>query len=64
MNGSEQDVVSWRKSSYSGNGGTCVEVGRTVSGVMFRDSKDRSGGTLEISRSAWMALLHGQRYRP
>ena len=36
----------WRKSSYSGNGGTdCVEVGARAEAdrVLVRDTKDRGG---------------------
>ena len=45
--------LSWRKSSYSGNGGgNCVEVaagGR----VMVRDSQDRAGTVLRFPSAAW-----------
>ena len=41
----------WRKSSYSGNGGSdCVEVGGRV---VVRDTKNRTGPVLEITPSAW-----------
>jgi hypothetical protein len=35
----------WRKSSYSGNGGECVEVGTPADhdGVAVRDTKDQQG---------------------
>ncbi|WP_158886691.1 DUF397 domain-containing protein [Amycolatopsis anabasis] len=50
------DQMGWRKSSYSGSTSDCVEVavGRTV-GV--RDTKDRDGGTLILSREVWSAVL-------
>ena len=36
--------LRWRKSSFSGNGGDCVEVGQLGDGVIVvRDTKDRSG---------------------
>jgi hypothetical protein len=45
--------MSWRKSSYSGNGGgNCVEVGR-VDRVLVRDTKDRAGPVLRFSPAAW-----------
>jgi hypothetical protein len=46
----------WRKSSYSGNGGTdCVEVGApaTSDRVLVRDTKDRGGPVLRFSPAAW-----------
>lgn len=49
------DVI-WRKSSYSGgNGGGCIEVGaRAGAGrVLVRDTKDRQGPVLAVSRPAW-----------
>ena len=50
---------SWRKSSYSSNGGgECVEVGDlTVGAVVVRDTKDRDGGTLNFSATAWSAFV-------
>jgi len=48
----------WRKSSYSGNGGSdCVEVGGVVTGVLVRDTTSRAGATLTIPAVAWRALL-------
>jgi Domain of unknown function (DUF397) len=44
-------VLTWIKSSYSGNGG-CVEV--TAAGhVLVRDTKDRRGPVLAFSPAAW-----------
>jgi hypothetical protein len=44
----------WRKSSYSGNGGTdCVEVGTRAEGVLVRDTKDRSGLLMRFAPAAW-----------
>jgi hypothetical protein len=50
---------SWRKSSYSGNGGgSCVEVARNVPGVVaVRDSKDPHGPVLILDPLQWAALL-------
>jgi len=46
-------VLSWRKSSYSGNnGGQCVEIvahGR----VLVRDSKNPRGAVLEFTPEVW-----------
>ncbi|MFE9306688.1 DUF397 domain-containing protein [Streptomyces sp. NPDC088353] len=52
------DVLTWRKSSYSGSGGgNCVEVAETVGEVVVRDSKNTGGGTVHVSREAWAAFL-------
>lgn len=49
--------VEWRTSSYSGVQGNCVEVGRRVGVVGVRDTKDRDGGTLLLTRRTWAAFL-------
>jgi hypothetical protein len=43
----------WRKSSFSGNGGNCVEVGEARRGVLVRDTQHRQGPTLVFSPAAW-----------
>jgi hypothetical protein len=43
----------WRKCSFSGNGGNCVEVGEARRGVLVRDTTDRSGPVLQFSPAAW-----------
>ena len=48
-------MTVWRKSSYSAEE-KCVEVA-LGSAAKIRDTKDRSGGTLEISTRSWEALL-------
>ena len=46
-------ALSWRKSSYSGNGGgNCVEVA-SDGRVLVRDSQDRSGPALQLPPAAW-----------
>ena len=48
----------WRKSSFSGNGGDCVEVGQLGGGVIVvRDSKDRSGTAHRYAPAAWRAFV-------
>jgi hypothetical protein len=45
--------MNWRKSSYSGNGGSsCIEVA-SDGAVMVRDTKDRTGPVLHLSPAAW-----------
>ena len=56
--------AAWQTSSYSGNGGNCVEVARNLPGVVaVRDSKNPDTGTLVFSPAAWNALLGSIRQR-
>ena len=44
----------WRKSSYSGNGGECVEVGHARDVIAVRDTRqDEVGPVLRFSPAAW-----------
>ncbi|WP_435196901.1 DUF397 domain-containing protein [Streptomyces sioyaensis] len=48
----------WRKSTYSGKDGNCVEVAHVDDSVVgVRDSKDPRGPVLSFSAQAWTALL-------
>jgi hypothetical protein len=48
----------WRTSSYTNNGGACVEVTDNQPGVVaVRDSKDRRGPILAFSRKGWRAFV-------
>lgn len=51
----------WRKSSYSGNGGSdCVEVARNLPGVVaVRDSKNPSGPVLTVGSAEWCDFIAG-----
>jgi Domain of unknown function (DUF397) len=50
--------AEWRKSSYSGQSGNCVEVARNVPGlVAVRDSEEPDGEKLVVSRETWRAFL-------
>lgn len=46
-------MTAWRKSSYSGSGDNCVEVGH---GVGIRDSK-APATHLPLSADSWSAFL-------
>ncbi|MBD0674983.1 DUF397 domain-containing protein [Streptomyces sp. CBMA156] len=50
--------ASWSKSSYSGNGGQCVEVAHNFSGLApVRDSKDPHGPALVFPSEAWASFV-------
>lgn len=46
----------WRKSSYSGGAGACVELAAVDECVAVRDSKDPEGPAIIFSRSAVRGL--------
>lgn len=52
-----EDQREWRKSSYSGTQSNCVEVAPTPRTTDVRDSKNRDGGELCVSRTAWRAFV-------
>jgi hypothetical protein len=46
--------AAWRKSTYSNNGGSCVEVGTGTTGVIaVRDSKNPDGPKLAFTSEQW-----------
>jgi len=48
----------WRKSSYSGTSGNCVEVAGNLPGAVgVRDSKNPTGPALVVTPRAWRAFL-------
>lgn len=52
----------WRKSSYSGTEGECVEVSfREAAPVGIRDSKNSGGGRLAVSADALRRLTRSVR---
>ena len=51
--------ATWRKSSYSGGAGNCVEVGGSRPGAVgVRDTKDPDGQSLVFTTRAWRAFAH------
>lgn len=54
----EEDLTraAWRKSSYSGGSGNCVEVVGRPGFVGVRDSKDPGGPALVLTLTAWRAF--------
>ena len=54
-------MITWRKSSHSGGGGSggqdCVEVARLSGRIGIRDSKAPYAGHLSVSRAAFAHLV-------
>jgi hypothetical protein len=50
-------TLNWRTSSASGGVGECVEVAKSGSFVLTRDSRDRSGAILEFTSAQWLGLV-------
>jgi len=48
----------WRKPSRSVSNGACVEVGAAGT-VQVRDTADRDGAVLEVSKQAWETFTGG-----
>jgi hypothetical protein len=54
--------AEWRKSSYSGQDGNCVEVARNLPGlVAIRDSQAPDEANLMVSQETWRVFLKGLR---
>jgi hypothetical protein len=49
--------ATWRRSSYSGGQGNCVEVADTPAAIGVRDSKDPAGPVLVFTRTGWQAFV-------
>ncbi|MFI1017420.1 DUF397 domain-containing protein [Streptomyces sp. NPDC020965] len=58
---SDLSTAQWFKSSYSNNGGSCIEwapADASANGVVpVRDSKRPSGPSLAVSPAAWAGLI-------
>lgn len=54
MNERKPTSQVWRKSSYSGASGGCVEIAKiSLNSIAVRDSKDMSGPQLLFSSTEW-----------
>ncbi|MEU6488089.1 DUF397 domain-containing protein [Streptomyces sp. NPDC046887] len=51
--------TDWRKSSYSGGTGQCVEVARFADAVALRDSKNPQGPALAFAPAGFSAFVQG-----
>lgn len=52
-----QEAPNWRKSSYSGTNGNCVDVAWPVNRVAVRDSKHSAGPAIDFPTVNWQAFL-------
>ena len=53
----------WRKSSYSGTAGNCIEVANLgCDGWGMRDSKDPTGPVLTFTADEWLAFIFAVKY--
>jgi hypothetical protein len=50
-------TLIWRKSSHSADAGNCVEVTKSDSSLLVRDSADQFGSVLELTRTQWTGLV-------
>jgi predicted secreted Zn-dependent protease len=52
--------LNWRKSSYSGENGACVEIANLPDRrIAVRDSKDPDGAALVFTPREWDAFVRG-----
>jgi len=56
---SDLSRAAWRTSSYSNNGGECIEVASAGALVCVRDTKNRAGTVLRVSAEAWQRFATG-----
>lgn len=54
---------TWKKSSFSGQLGDCVEVA-APGRVLVRDTKDRKGPALSFSAAAWNDFISAVKEGP
>lgn len=54
-----QPPLQWRKSTYSGQNGSCVELAPVSGGVIVRNSNRIEDGTLTFTRAELAAFLDG-----
>jgi hypothetical protein len=54
VDGLDLSRAAWRKSTYSNNGGNCVEVATGAPAIVaVRDSKDPAGPKLAFTSAQW-----------
>ena len=55
--GTDLSRALWRKSTYSGGNGSCVEIADLGTAAAVRDSKDRNGPKLVFAAAEWRSFL-------
>lgn len=54
----EPSGLTWSKSSASaGGGGSCVEVAPSGASVFIRNSRNRRGARIVVTRTTWRSLV-------
>jgi len=48
--------AAWRKSTYSNNGGNCIEIAPAPGVIAVRDTADRDGPKLAFTVQQWKAF--------
>jgi hypothetical protein len=56
--GLESSRATWRTSTYSNNGGNCIQVANSRPAVLVRDSKNPDGPKLAFATANWRAFAH------
>jgi hypothetical protein len=51
--------MDWRKSSFSGENGSCVETACDSGVILVRDTTDRQAFTLSVPAEAWQTFTSG-----
>ncbi|MDT6982107.1 DUF397 domain-containing protein [Streptomyces lusitanus] len=58
LNRETNQTAIWRKSSYSGGQGDCLELAHNIPALApVRDSKDPAGPVIPFGRDAWGAFI-------
>lgn len=57
MTRTDLSAARWRKSTHSGEAGSCVEIAYMSDATAIRDSKIPDGGALVLDARAWSGLL-------
>jgi hypothetical protein len=55
--GTDLSRALWRKSTYSGGNGSCVEIANLDTATAVRDSKDQNGPKLVFAADEWRSLI-------
>jgi hypothetical protein len=55
--GTDLSHAFWRKSTYSGGNGSCVEIADLGTAAAVRDSKDRNGPKLIFTGGEWRSFV-------